>query len=198
MSRFIESIRLEDGRFENLFYHENRMRRTLRSIYQNHDVFDLDGFLKVKPFPQQGVFKCRIVYDQNSREVSFSPYSPGSIRRLKLVHDDNISYAFKSEDRRAIDRLFDLRGDCDDVLIIRQGEVTDCSFANIAFRKGQEWFTPGSALLEGTMRQRLIDENRISIREIHQDDIRSFETFRLVNAMLQFNGPEIEVSQIVF
>jgi 4-amino-4-deoxychorismate lyase len=198
MSRCIESIRLIDGRFENLHYHEQRMQRTLRSLYQKDETVGLERSLKETDYPVRGLYKCRVVYDGLSREVMYSPYTPKVIAQIKVVHDNNISYPFKFEDRSPINRLFDLRGECDDILIVRLGAVADCSFSNIVFRKGQQWFTPGSPLLEGTMRQRLIDQNKITAIEIQTDDIRSFDTFKLINAMLQFNGPEIEVSQIVF
>ena len=198
MSRCIESIRLIDGRFENLHYHEQRMRRTLHSLFQSDEKIGLERFLTETDCPLTGLYKCRVVYDRFSREVKYALYEPKVIAQIKVVYDNNISYPFKFEDRAHINRLFDLRGECDDVLIVRGGAVADCSFSNIIFRKGQQWFTPESPLLEGTMRQRLIDQNKIRAIEIQADDIRSFDAFKLINAMLQFNGPEIEVSQIVF
>ena len=159
---------------------------------------DLEQWLCKVTVPSTGLYKCRIVYDQLSKEVSFTPYSPKRIRRVRVVEDNSIDYAHKFTDRTSIDQLFLQRGDCDDVLIVKNGKVTDCSFSNIVFRKGDQWVTPDTPLLEGTMRQRLLDENLIRSREIRGDDIRSFDTFRIINAMLEFESPEIEVSAIVF
>lgn len=198
MSRFIESIRLLDGTFYNLSYHEERMSRTLRAHHGSQPPTGLEEFLNEGQFPGNGLYKCRILYDGDVREVSYSPYVAKNIKTIKVVEDREISYAYKYENRQAIDRLFEQRGDCDDVLIVRDGKITDCSFSNIVFRKGHQWYTPSSPLLEGTMRQYLIDENKIEVREIRLRDLRSFETFKLINAMLQFNSPEIEVSAIVF
>jgi len=174
------------------------MARSLEMLFGMNRPVDLEKFLHGTQFPQKGLYKCRIVYDHVSRETTFSPYEARKVRRVKIVKDDYISYEFKFLDRGSLDRLFDLRGDCDDVLIIRQGIVTDCSYSNIVFRKGKEWYTPASALLKGTMRQHLMDKNKIQAREIHQKDIRSFHTFKIINAMLEFDSPEIEVSDIVF
>jgi 4-amino-4-deoxychorismate lyase len=198
MSRLIESVKLLDGRFQNLLYHEERMQRSLRGLYAITRPVRLEQYLLALQFPKEGLYKCRIVYDHISRETSFDAYQPKTIRRIKIIHDDDIEYEFKYRDRRAIDRLFRMKGDCDDVLIVKKGKVTDCSFSNIAFRKGAEWFTPVSALLAGTTRQKLIEKNIIHCREIAQDDIRSFDTFKIINAMLEFDSPEIEVSDIVF
>lgn len=198
MSRLVESIKLLDGRFYNLPAHEQRMKRSLKALYDVSSSPDLEQFLYHNPFPAKGLYKCRIVYDQLSQEAGFIPYVPKVINRIKVIEDNTIEYAHKFVDRAAIDRLFYQRGDCDDVLIVKNGKVTDCSFSNIVFRKGDQWVTPDTPLLEGTMRQRLLDENLINSREIRGDDIRSFDTFRIINAMLEFESPEIEVSAIVF
>lgn len=198
MSRLIESIKLLDGKFYNLFYHEQRMKRALRILFGRNDDVALERFLLQGDFPGKGLYKCRIVYDDVSREKTFSAYVPINIRRVKMVEDDRISYEFKYADRSAINQLFDSRGDCDDILIVRNGRVTDCSFSNVVFRKGKEWYTPDMPLLNGTMRQNLIGKNKIKPREILKSDVRSFDTFKMINAMLEFESPEIEVSEIVF
>lgn len=198
MSLLIESIKLLDGKFYNLFYHQQRMLRSLQMLCGSKGAFHLEKYLAEKEYPRKGLYKCRIVYDDVSRETTFIPYEPKAINRLKIVAHDRISYEFKYVDRKAINRLFDLRGDCDDILIVKGGMVTDCSFSNIVFRRGKSWCTPSSALLEGTMRQYLIDRHHIQVEEIQKSDIKSFDSFKIINAMLEFDSPEIEVSNIVF
>lgn len=198
MSLLIESIKLFNGSFYNLPRHEERMRRSLQSLFGLSDAVRLEEFVNETPFPLEGLFKCRILYDAGSREKVFTPYEPKVIRRVRVVEDDSLSYPHKFADRSGLNRLFELRNGCDDVMIVRNGRVTDCSFSNVVFRKGQEWFTPATPLLEGTMRRKLIDENKVTVREILQKDIRSFDSFKLVNSMLEFDAPEIEVSDIVF
>jgi 4-amino-4-deoxychorismate lyase len=198
MSRLIESIKLLDGKFYNLFYHEQRMKQSLKILYGNDKPVNLEEFLFGNEHPMKGLFKCRVLYDDISRETTFTPYEAKKIRRVKAVEDDSISYEFKYVNREPINRLFERRGDCDDVLIIRHGMVTDCSFSNIAFRKGHYWYTPDLPLLKGTMRQNLMDKNKIKPLEILTTDIRSFDAFKIINAMLEFDSPEIEVTDIVF
>ncbi len=198
MSLLIESIKLLDGQFHNLFYHEQRMNRALKMLCGVHDHFDLEMFLQHIEKPNQGLFKCRLVYDDQSREIEFVPYQPKIIRNLTIVEHDRISYEFKYQDRKLINRLYELRKDSDDILIVKRGHVTDSSYANIVFRKGKRWFTPWSALLKGTQRTKLLERNEITEMEILVEDIKSFESFKLINAMLEFDAPEIEVSNIVF
>jgi 4-amino-4-deoxychorismate lyase len=197
MSLFIESIKLTDGNFCNLFYHEQRMIRSLETLCGVDDDFNLEEFLKAMEYPRQGLYKCRIIYDDVSKQVEFLPYEPKPVRSLKIVENDRISYDYKFADRKQIEKLFEKRDGCDDILIVKKGKITDASYANIVFRKDDEWITPWSALLKGTMRQKLIDNNQVSQEEITIDDLSSFKSFRLINAMLEFDAPEIDVSAIV-
>lgn len=198
MSLLIESIKLLDGEFFNVSYHEQRMKSSLKALFADTRPLNLENILSETNHPESGLYKCRIVYDDHSREISFDPYQARSIKSVRVLEDNNISYPFKFADRGQINRLFALRGNCDDVMIVRQGKVTDCSYSNVVFREGRNWYTPDSPLLKGTMRQKLLDEKKIEAREILLQDIRSFGSFKLINAMLEFGSPEIEVSKIVF
>jgi 4-amino-4-deoxychorismate lyase len=197
MSLFIESIKLVNGNFCNLFYHEQRMLRSLESLCGVEDDFNLEEFLKSMEYPKEGLFKTRIVYDDLSKQVEFLPYEMRTVTSLKIVEHDRISYDYKFANRKQIDKLFEKREECDDILIVKKGKVTDASYANIVFRKGSQWITPWSALLKGTMRQKLIDNNVITPEDISVEELSTFTTFKLINAMLEFDAPEIEVSKIV-
>jgi 4-amino-4-deoxychorismate lyase len=197
MSLLIESIKLLDGEFCNLFYHEQRMNRSLKTLCGDQDHFNLEEFLHRLEIPRQGLYKCRLVYDDTTREVEFAPYKINPAKSLRVVEHDRINYEFKYTDRKTINRLFELRKDCDDILIVKRGMVTDTSIANIVFRKNGQWVTPWSALLKGTQRQKLLDRNLIKEEEIRLEDIKSFETFRLINAMLEFDAPEESISNII-
>lgn len=196
MSLLIESIRCQDGVFHNLMYHQRRVDHAFRSLFRRQP-HDLTRLLESVEPPAKGWWKCRVEYDETSARSELTPYTPRRIETLLAVHDDAISYPHKFRDRSAIDRWFNLRGSCDDILIIRNGEVTDTSIANIAFRRGGDWFTPQNPLLPGTQRQLLIDMGKIRPLLIRKEDIPSFESFRLINAMIGFEGPELAVSNIV-
>jgi len=198
MSLLLETIKLQDGEYQNLFYHEQRMNRSLKTLCGEFDHFDLEEFLKHLEKPAQGLFKCRIVYDEQSKEVEFLPYTPKPVNSLRVIEHDRISYEFKYADRKTINKLFELRHASDDILIVKRGLVTDSSYANIVFRRGKHWYTPWSALLKGTQRAKLLEHDVIHEEEIRVEDIETFETFKLINAMLEFESPEIDVSNIVF
>lgn len=198
MSLLLETIKLQDGEYQNLFYHEQRMNRSLKTLCGEFDHFDLEEFLKHLERPAQGLFKCRILYDEQSKEVEFMPYTPKPVNSLRVIEHDRISYEFKYADRKTLNKLYELRQASDDILIVKRGLVTDSSYANIVFRRGKHWYTPWSALLKGTQRTKLLERDVIHEEEIRVEDIETFETFKLINAMLEFESPEIDVSNIVF
>jgi 4-amino-4-deoxychorismate lyase len=196
MSLLLESIRLSDGEFQNLFYHERRMNRALKFLCGSSEQVDLEEFLNKLDRPKDGLYKCRMVYDDLIRDVEFIPYRVKAINSLRVVEHDRVSYEFKYADRKLLDRLYGLKKDCDDILIVKRGFVTDSSYSNIIFRKGRRWYTPWSPLLKGTMRSSLLERNIIHEEEIRVEDIKTFESFKLINAMLQFDSPEIDIARI--
>jgi 4-amino-4-deoxychorismate lyase len=113
------------------------------------------------------------------------------------VESNEISYDHKYEDRSKINELLNLRDSQDDILIVKNGFITDTSFANVVFQKNNEWFTTDSPLLRGTMRQLLLDSGVISLTSIRKNDIADFENFKLINSMLEWDAPSIETSKII-
>jgi 4-amino-4-deoxychorismate lyase len=197
MSRLIETIRLLDGKFYNLSYHASRMQRAWKDIFNMNEPWRLDQLLEDQKIPKAGLFKCRVTYDTKLEGITFESYVPKEVMSLKVIHDDAVSYGYKFKDRSVLENHFAKRGKCDDVLIVKDGLVTDTSYANILFKKENEWITPESCLLRGTMRQQLIDKGKIRMERIAVEDISSFEKFKLINSMLLDEGPEIDVSNIV-
>ena len=178
-SKLLETIRIEDGKIFNLEYHQLRLERSI----QNADI-DLHEILSP---PASGLYRCRVIYDEKSYEVSYHSYVKRSIKRLKLIENQDIRYDKKYLDRSAIDALFSQKGSADDILIVKNGLVTDTTIANIAFFYKNKWITPSKPLLEGTTRQRLLEEKKIIETQINTTDIFKFEKVALMNAMIDFD-----------
>jgi len=198
MSLLFESIKLENGEYSNLFYHEQRMNRSLKALCGLQADIDLKETLKNAKTPEEGLYKCRILYDDRSKMIEFVPYEVRPVRTLRIIEHDGISYEYKYNDRNAINRLFELRKNCDDILIVKFGMVTDSSIANIVFKKDKKWYTPWAPLLKGTMRSKLLEMKLIQEEEIRLKEIYNFESFKLINAMVEFESGELDVSNIVF
>ena len=172
MESFVETIKVLDGQFCNLEAHERRARRTVEAIW--------------------GKSLAWVVYDWVVREVSFQPYAMRQIKSLRLVDGDKVDYRYKSTDRSMFIRLMEQRGECDDVLVVRDGWVTDTSFTNVVFEDVVGGlYTPDTYLLEGTRRQSLLDVGKIQACPIRVEDIGHFQRVLLVNAMI---GLEDEIS----
>lgn len=197
MSLLIESIKLKDGVFHNLFYHEQRMMHALQDLCGYDEDFNLEEFLAHFNFPKTGLFKCRIAYDESTKEVEFLPYTFRILKSLKLVEHDRIRYDYKYTDRKTIEKLYEQKGACDDVLIVRKGLITDTSYANIALRRGPHWYTPWSPLLKGTQRQKLIEENKIITEDIAVEDLPSFDAYKPINALMEFDHEEVSIQNII-
>jgi len=196
MSRLIESIRLFNGKFSRLDLHQERLNKSFQAFFKKEPVWSLESLIYAQSIPTEGLYKCRVVYSEQQQQVEFSPYEPKQVRTLKLVQGKGIQYDHKWEDRKSLDDAFAQRGSCDDILIVKEGLITDSFYTNIVFKKGNNWFTPQSYLLPGTMRQFLLRTGVIEERVISETSFREFDRFKLINAMIEWDGPEIDIDQI--
>jgi 4-amino-4-deoxychorismate lyase len=199
MSLLVETIRIEDGRILNVSFHNERMTRTLYNIYGLKSEPCLEKIISVPPSAGHGIFKCRVLYDDKTTTLEFLPYSRRLVRSLKIVPSDEICYPYKYTNRDRINRLFEMRGECDDIIIVKFGNVTDSSYANVIFRDPSgKWFTPSTFLLPGTRRANLLHSGLINEADISLDDISKYSEIRLINAMTDMgDSVGIPVSNII-
>lgn len=200
MCRFIETVRIKDGVAENLSAHNARMNATRRACFPGKPCAELEDLNLedyISPSGFSGLTRCRVVYSCGIERVEYFPYAMRSVRTLKLVEDNDAEYQFKSEDRSVIDRNFALRGEADDVLIVRNGMLTDTSIANIALHRDRTWYTPRLPLLKGTRRQLLLDEGLIVEDDISPCMLHEYDRLRIFNAMIHFGELELEVSEAI-
>ena len=199
MSRLLETIRLKDGTFSNLLYHQQRMNHSRKALFGCNDEIDLVKILQTyileaenasPPFQasslEKNLYKCRIIYSEQIEKIEFIPYQLPRILSLKIIIDNQIEYSYKFNDRTRINELFEKRENYDDILIVKNGFVTDTSFANILFYNGKNWLTPTHPLLKGTQRAYLLDKELIEEADIRLQDLKYFEKARLINAMIRF------------
>ncbi len=180
MYPYFETIRVFDGKICNLEWHQRRLSTI--------SMLRLEDGLASVVLPQKGVYKLRVSYSHDEfGAIDISSYSARKIERLKVVECDEIEYSRKMNDRSALDRLFTQRGQADDILIVRKGQLSDTSICNILLWDGLEWFTPNEPLLRGTTIARLIYTSLVKERKIMLDDIPKFRSFMLVNAMMDFD-----------
>ncbi len=186
MCRCVETIRLCDGRWDDLSPHDRRMDRTRRELFGATEPLSLRRVLTeaVGGGCPPGVVKARVEYDLRVRSVELLPYRRPEIRSLALVCDDTIDYGYKFCDRSRLDALRASVPEADDVLIVRRGLLTDSSFCNIALlREDGRWITPERPLLAGTMRDRLLESGVLRPGTIPADELHAYRRIALFNAM---------------
>ncbi len=176
---FSEAIKLKDGVLYNLSYHEMRMRRTTEHFFG----INFPLLIEIPEDKMTGLFKCRIVYSNQIHSVEFIPYSFRTIRKLVLVQDDSIDYTYKYTDRVVLNTLLAKSG-CDDIIIIKDGYITDASSSNLVFEDKTGLYTPDSYLLRGTKREYLLDKGVIKERVIKVENIKEYDSIYLINAMV--------------
>ena len=180
--RFLETIKAEHGRLFHLTYHQRRLERTLNA-FKIEKQYDLASLLKP---PSEGLIRCRVLYDEETITVDYIPYTPRTVNALQAVIDDEIDYSFKYADRSALDADFEARGDCGDIVIVKNGLLTDTTIANIALYDGKRWVTPKEPLLFGTTRERLLEEGKIEEADIPLSELDRYNRCAVMNAMVGF------------
>jgi 4-amino-4-deoxychorismate lyase len=175
---FFETIRCEDEEVFNLPYHKKRVART---IGMN---IDLEEYIYP---PSVDLLKCRVAYTKDEIiDINYSSYTPKPIYSFKLIYDDSICYKYKSTNRKDIDTLYKQKEDCDEIIIVKDGLITDTSIANIAIYHDGIWLTPKAPLLLGTTRDRLLEGNKIKESNITVKQLLSSDKIALLNAMIGF------------
>jgi len=196
MSRLLETIHIKDGKNCNLSFHNKRLNQARKELFLQTDEIDLDDYIHVPSHLYKGSIKCRVLYTKVIERIEYQPYTPRAIKSLKLIHNDHISYRFKSENRNELTELYNQRGSSDDILIVKNGLLTDSYHCNIALLKEGVWFTPKEPLLQGTKREELLAMDNIREAHIHVDSIHEYKSIRLFNAMLSFGQIELPTSAI--
>lgn len=177
--KYFETIKCDDFEIYNLEFHEKRVAKTIAMNLNLQDYI----------YPSSSKFlRCKVIYDESGvLSVDYFPYKKVEKKSFKLVFDDKINYSKKALDRSCIDNLFFKKDECDEIIIIKNGLITDTSIANIAIFDGSNWLTPKKPLLEGTTRGRLLSNGDLIEKDITVNMLKSCEKLALMNAMIDFD-----------
>ncbi len=196
---FIEVIKVVDGEFVNPQPHIERVFRTTHHFFSKPLTIELNSNMIPTHLRAVDIVKCRIVYGKEVVSIGFEPYKVRSIKSLSLVAHNTIDYKYKYHNRDVINKLRALHSDSDDILIIKNSQVTDTSFTNVVFKDyAGNLYTPKTTLLAGTKREQLLNAGVIHEKEIHVSDINSYVGVYLINAMIDIeDNIFVEVSAII-
>ena len=152
MCLLFETIRIAHGVPCHVEWHRQRMLQAAEQLFPGGEKFFPERLIRVPDEFRTGLVRCNIIYGSKVEEIVLSRYEKRIVRTLKMVYEDAVEYAFKFRDRTQLDRLFSLRGGCDEIIIVKNGRITDTSIANLIFTDGQRWFTPSMPLLNASAR----------------------------------------------
>lgn len=191
MTTLFETIAIKNGVILNLSYHNRRFVQGQKFLQKSPIMTDLaqliDRQVDAKPDACHDLVRCRITYSQHSVHVSYFAYVPKVLQSFQLVKCDDICYDYKYDDRQAIEQLLCQKGNCDDIIIVKNGLITDCSIGNLLFLQNGQWFTPDTPLLKGTQRQFLLESDKIRLAKIGVNDVFAYEQVMMINAMNAFD-----------
>ena len=190
MFQFIESICCINKQLRNLEFHQARFDRKRDDYFTEINPILLDEIIKFPADLTDEKYKVRIVYDREIQSVEFLPYQMKSINSIQLFEiDPKINYTYKYSDRSFLDEFLK-EAQTDDLILVKSNYITDCTYSNLVFFDGENWFTPRSVLLKGTMREALLQSNQISERNIKVSDLANFKSFKRINAMMNLEESE--------
>lgn len=196
MYQFLESICYDGNDFPLLNYHQARVDRVFKEVYNNNQSLRLKEILP--ELLTEGVtYKIRILYNVRDHQVEVVPYLRKPIANLQLIIADHIDYDYKYADRKGLEKLFNQRRNADDVLIVKDDRLTDTSYANIALFKNNHWHTPAKPLLNGVRRAKLIEDGKIKPAVIRLGELHQFEQLSLFNAMIGLGEVVVAMDQIL-
>ena len=195
---YFESIKYINNNLFNIQFHLDRLNKTIKDKFgaECDVVTEADIFKPV--VSDESVYKLRVVYADEIIYTEILPYKKPVINRLRIVVDNNIDYSHKNLNRDEINNLKSHANSDEDIIIIKNGFVTDSSFSNLVFFDGKNFFTPSTPLLKGTYREKLLSENKIIEKEIKLEDIKNYESVSLINAFNNLGEIAISIEDIIF
>ncbi|PHO10727.1 branched-chain amino acid aminotransferase [Malaciobacter canalis] len=176
---YFETVKCEDYEVFNLTYHNKRIAKT---IAKN---FDLSEY--ITPLNEK-LLRCKIVYNSDEIiDIKYFEYKKKDIRNFKIIKNDKIEYSKKYLNRDSLNKLFEQKESCDEIMIFKNSLLTDTSIANIAIYYDNSWITPKKPLLNGTTRQRYINSGFLKEADITLKMLKESKKIALLNAMIDFD-----------
>jgi len=199
MYQFIETICYENSCFQRLELHNQRCNRTRSHFFGSQPDIRLESYLSVPADLKEETLKCTVIYGIDILNIEYVLYQIRPISSLRMIIDDNIDYEFKYANRSKLFQLYQKKGYYDDILIVKNGLITDISYANTIFLHDNIWHSPKYPLLIGTRLQGYLKEGRITLTQIRPEDLSLFSEARIINAMISIeNSPVIPIREICF
>jgi len=120
MCLFIESIKYKNGAFYRLDLHQMRVNLVFKLYFPEFEPFQLSEIPAFKLFKKEGIYKCRIVFDNNIKEISILPYERKNFESFQLVESDIDSLPYKRAERTELNNAFQQKENCSDIIVVKK------------------------------------------------------------------------------
>lgn len=180
-----ETLAVKNNEILNLEYHNHRFIQG--QIFLEKKIIEKDISKFVHSANNNKLIRCRVIYDKDTIEVDCFEYIPKQINSFKIIECNEIDYTHKYYNRELLSELLIKKQNCDEIIIIKNNFVTDCTIGNLLFLNDGRWYTPDTPLLKGTQRQFLLDNKKIQLATIKKDDIKNYQKLMMINALNPFD-----------
>jgi 4-amino-4-deoxychorismate lyase len=201
MFPLFETIAVEHFEPQRLHYHQQRMDESFLRYFHRENPFQLSALFRPETVDSDGLLKWKVEYGLQGLNSTIEPYFPRTIRRVKLVEiDPDFDYSMKFSDRAYFDMLKNQNPGYDELILLKNGELTDSTFSNLILEAVSDgkWYTPSTPLLNGTQRQHLIDTSKVIPIPISIGQLSEYSKIYFVNAMLSLpDAPGIEIDEAI-
>jgi len=192
--RALETLRLEEGVAVRGDAHIARMQRTARHFGLRFSLAEARGCLRdVAAARPEGSWRLRLICDADGRfDHALTAFTPTPEPVRLALADRPIAtlgpgaefLAHKTTRREAY--AFDKPADAFDVILWNEaGELTECSFGNLALQLDGQWLTPrlAAGLLPGVMRAELLAQGHIKEATLTRADLARAEGIAFFNSL---------------
>ncbi|KQV61236.1 hypothetical protein ASC95_04270 [Pelomonas sp. Root1217] len=190
----LETLRLDAGVALRGDAHLARMQRTARHFGLRFSMAEARAYLKVLVIERpEGSWRLRLTCDAEGRLAhTLTAFMPTS-EPVRLALADRAmptlgpraEYLAHKTTRRELYALGKPAEAFDLILWNEAGELTECSFGNLALLLDGEWLTPAlfSGLLPGVMRAELLAQGRIKEARLTRGDLTRSEGLAFFNSL---------------
>ncbi|MDK6864034.1 MULTISPECIES: aminotransferase class IV [Nosocomiicoccus] len=198
MTELIETMRLEDGVVKRLDYHNRRINRSAEVFHLNKiDLKEaVNSYVKIHNL-NQGVYRIRALYNndltlmhdklEETTEITANVIQMDCTETKWLKHKTT-----KREQYKTSEYPFALYYD-------KTERITEFNIGNLVVKTHDGYFTPSkSGLLNGVMRQFLLDNGTISVRDFTLDELterynNNEITIYLINSLREWVKVNLQV-----
>jgi len=201
----LETLRLQDGVAQRGDAHLARMQRTARHFGLRFSLSEARAHLKAVAESQpQGTWRLRLTCDAEGRFAHTLAVFTPTAEPLKLALADGptptlgprAEFLAHKTTRREV-YAFAKPADAFDVILWNEaGELTECSFGNLALQLDGQWLTPplSSGLLPGVLRAELLAQGRIKEARLTRADLARADGLAFFNSLRGWLMAQLDVS----